>query len=289
MLSDMSTLLSESTQPPLASGVMLKKNCYEIHETLGQGSFGITYRAWDSVLQADVAIKEYLPSGGSAFRNRNGNVQQLSSDRDFKRGLEDIFREARILTQNTLVWREMVVPTGVETHLAERKNGSLLGKLRHLFQSSARRPSQPPLEVESEPATEAVIASATGSLATEPLSLPQGEEETKPTGGTKYLSEDPAAPPSLAEGDKSIPGEEISAVSALVDATEDSSLPKDGKPPLKVEKADPPAHNELSKPQSLQETESPVSPWEERPHRMRMNCPRLPTSSSPRQHRNPVR
>jgi len=35
---------------------------YEIVSVLGQGSFGITYRARDTQLDRDVAIKEYLPS-----------------------------------------------------------------------------------------------------------------------------------------------------------------------------------------------------------------------------------
>ena len=34
---------------------------YELREVLGDGGFAITYRAWDSRLHRDVAIKEFLP------------------------------------------------------------------------------------------------------------------------------------------------------------------------------------------------------------------------------------
>ena len=46
-------------QQPLPSGAKVSR--YELREVLGAGGFGITYRAWDSHLTRDVAIKEFLP------------------------------------------------------------------------------------------------------------------------------------------------------------------------------------------------------------------------------------
>src|SRR5262249_14912364 len=44
----------------LPAGTMLRG--YELKSILGQGAFGITYRARDLTLGRDVAIKEYLPT-----------------------------------------------------------------------------------------------------------------------------------------------------------------------------------------------------------------------------------
>src|SRR5882757_2563728 len=44
----------------LPRGTMLRG--YEVTSVLGKGAFGITYRAVDSTLHRDVAIKEYLPT-----------------------------------------------------------------------------------------------------------------------------------------------------------------------------------------------------------------------------------
>ena len=44
----------------LPAGTVLRG--YEIKSVLGQGAFGITYRARDLTLGRDVAIKEYLPT-----------------------------------------------------------------------------------------------------------------------------------------------------------------------------------------------------------------------------------
>ena len=55
-----STSSNESSRDVLAAGARLQR--YEILSVLGQGSFGVTYRARDTQLDRDVALKEYLPT-----------------------------------------------------------------------------------------------------------------------------------------------------------------------------------------------------------------------------------
>jgi len=82
----------------LHSGFRLGK--YELQAVLGQGGFGITYKAWDGALNRAVAIKEYLPSDvavrvdGSTVRARSRNDQE-----SFQWGLERFLEEARALAR----------------------------------------------------------------------------------------------------------------------------------------------------------------------------------------------
>ena len=52
---------------------------YELKSVLGQGAFGITYRALDTTLHRDVAIKEYLPTS-LALRDGHTTVIPRSPD-----------------------------------------------------------------------------------------------------------------------------------------------------------------------------------------------------------------
>ena len=73
---------------------------YRIERVLGQGGFGITYLAYDTNLQQEVAIKEYLPME-LAVREGDNSVFPVSDrhgDR-FKWGLDRFLTEARTLAK----------------------------------------------------------------------------------------------------------------------------------------------------------------------------------------------
>lgn len=75
---------------------------FVVGRTLGKpGGFGVTYLAWDAMLQTAVAVKEYLPRE-LASRAADHTSIVLQSPRDSDRydyGLEQFLREARTMAQ----------------------------------------------------------------------------------------------------------------------------------------------------------------------------------------------
>jgi serine/threonine protein kinase len=82
----------------LPPGTMLQS--FEVVSVLGHGGFGVTYRAYDTKLHRDVAIKEYLPTA-LALRHDGLTVLPRSTDlgEDFVWGRERFLDEARILAK----------------------------------------------------------------------------------------------------------------------------------------------------------------------------------------------
>jgi len=90
------TGVSEEDFVALAPGKTIGR--YEIVAVLGQGGFGITYRARDGQLHRDVAIKEYLPSA-LAVRQDGSTVLPRSTKvaEDFAWGRQRFVDEGRTL------------------------------------------------------------------------------------------------------------------------------------------------------------------------------------------------
>lgn len=81
----------------LYPGVGLYNNRYVIGTCIGFGGFGITYKAWDNVLETVVAVKEYYPTG--LVQRVPGKPQVViytgESKEEYMQGLERFLDEAK--------------------------------------------------------------------------------------------------------------------------------------------------------------------------------------------------
>lgn len=74
---------------------------FEIKSILGIGGFGITYKAWDHVLQCHVALKEFMPME-FVFRDKNKldvTAKSEASEKEYQYGLSNFLDEARTLAR----------------------------------------------------------------------------------------------------------------------------------------------------------------------------------------------
>ncbi|CAK0768891.1 eukaryotic-like serine/threonine-protein kinase [Gammaproteobacteria bacterium] len=92
--------VDETSSLYLPPGTVLEGR-YSLARVLGYGGFGVTYLAWDEVLQLKVAIKEYLPRewstrvvGKTAVTAFTGNARE-----EFRYGLDKFLEEARGLAR----------------------------------------------------------------------------------------------------------------------------------------------------------------------------------------------
>ena len=76
-------------------------NEFEIQEAIGEGGFGIVYRAYDHQLERTIAIKEYMPT---SLAKRNDDLSiGLRGERfgkTFQAGLNSFIQEARLLARS---------------------------------------------------------------------------------------------------------------------------------------------------------------------------------------------
>jgi len=91
---------AERPSAALPSGALLRDQ-FRIGRVLGVGGFGITYLAFDEVLEMAVAVKEYLPNHISARREDGKTLQPQGSTgkTDFHFGMERFLKEARTLAK----------------------------------------------------------------------------------------------------------------------------------------------------------------------------------------------
>lgn len=83
----------------LEEGTLLNGGRYQLGAVIGEGGFGITYAAWDHVLQIPVAVKEYVPKGyGERDTTRDDTLRACQgAEQIYQKGLQRFRREARIL------------------------------------------------------------------------------------------------------------------------------------------------------------------------------------------------
>ncbi len=92
----------------LNPGYILKER-YKIGTVVGAGGFGITYKAWDKILDNIVAIKEYFPRG-VVSRNGNATVSVYENQRQsFMMEMNHFLNEARSLARFNSIQGTVVI------------------------------------------------------------------------------------------------------------------------------------------------------------------------------------
>jgi tetratricopeptide (TPR) repeat protein len=84
----------------LSIGTIIHEGKYRIDYPLGQGGFGITYRGFHTVLEQELAIKEFYPDSQVLRQGKTGYLAVTKGSEDaYQRGKERFLREGKILAQ----------------------------------------------------------------------------------------------------------------------------------------------------------------------------------------------
>ena len=143
---------------PLANGASLGP--YRVTGVVGQGGFGIVYRAEDPSSGAEVAIKEFLPAQLATRRPDGGLAPALPSHAEtFAAGLEGFLDEARLLAR-------VRHPGLVEVLQAWEQNGTAYMSMpRYEGPTLERLIAAHPSGIDA-PTLKAIVAPLLGALAT---------------------------------------------------------------------------------------------------------------------------
>jgi len=91
---------SESITPINALPAGTQLNEYIVRSVIGEGGFGIVYLAHDTLLEREVAIKEFLPACfATRFRNLQVGARSAEKQEVFERWRQRFVREAHILAK----------------------------------------------------------------------------------------------------------------------------------------------------------------------------------------------
>ena len=93
---------SSSRSPLALDEETLLDEQFRVGRVLGVGGFGITYLAFDEVLEMVVAVKEFLPNNIAVRKTGSQSVRPVSSGgdtQDFEFGLKRFLQEARTLAK----------------------------------------------------------------------------------------------------------------------------------------------------------------------------------------------
>lgn len=94
---DSTVMVSASTINALPIGTVLEE--FKIVGLIGEGGFGIVYRAFDCSLKREVALKEYMPLGFAAREGGTTVVKSGQHQETFEAGLRSFINEARLLAK----------------------------------------------------------------------------------------------------------------------------------------------------------------------------------------------